>query len=484
MLSPALNRAVPGLAEALDADAMAPRLQSILADGWQLEWCTPGRAVVIPGDGVRLAYKLGLRQSASGRTTERLVAGRLFLATESADHWLTHEVLPLATRVAGRDDLRAFRTLGDLVRPLRLVLHSFPVDPDRPGLLAATDPNGMTSILGKALAGSVDGLAPVACRPEVVGYDRDRCVLRYEVLWRVGATGRTLKQVLYGRVYADERGALVGPAVDAVRAHTERSGENPSMVVPRFRGYLPEHRMVLLDAIPGAAQLKPLIREWAADTGRRAAVDEVLATCARMTASLHDVPTAAGALRTLRTEHDAVQTGIAAIAGLAPALADSLASGLDSLAEAMDQEPLLPAFGHGDFTPGRFLFDGPLVGMVHFDAACVAEPALDLGQLTAHMAATVAKAHVAGGGSVAAEAQEPGRNFMTGYARCAGIVDVTALTTRTAAYRRLSLARMALDGFLHLKPARALLAQRLLDHELQAAEVPIPKQLANIAGHR
>ncbi|MDQ1720430.1 MAG: ATP-binding cassette, subfamily bacterial, partial [Pseudonocardiales bacterium] len=194
LLSPALNRAVPGLAEALDADAMAPRLQGMLADGWQLDWCTPGRPIVRPGEGVCLRYKLGLRELDSGRSVEHLVGGRLFPAIETAEYWLRQRVLPLAGQIDGRVDLKAFRTLGDAVLPLRLVLHVFPVDPDRPGLLAATDPDGLGRSFAQALGDSADGLTLASCRSEVVRYDRDRCVLRYEVLWRLGwATDRTLK---------------------------------------------------------------------------------------------------------------------------------------------------------------------------------------------------------------------------------------------------------------------------------------------------
>ncbi|MDT4899488.1 MAG: ATP-binding cassette, subfamily bacterial, partial [Pseudonocardiales bacterium] len=112
MLSPALNRAVPGLAEALDAEAMVPRLQGMLADGWQLEWCTPGHAIVRPGEGVCVRYQLGLREPGSGRSVEHLVGGRLFPAAESAEHWLEQRVLPLAGQVAGREDLTSFGKLG------------------------------------------------------------------------------------------------------------------------------------------------------------------------------------------------------------------------------------------------------------------------------------------------------------------------------------------------------------------------------------
>ncbi|HET6859548.1 MAG TPA: ABC transporter ATP-binding protein, partial [Streptomyces sp.] len=49
--SPALTHTLPGLAEALTAPAMAPRLQSMLADDWELLVCSPGKPFVEPGNG-------------------------------------------------------------------------------------------------------------------------------------------------------------------------------------------------------------------------------------------------------------------------------------------------------------------------------------------------------------------------------------------------------------------------------------------------
>jgi ABC-type multidrug transport system fused ATPase/permease subunit len=467
MLSPALNRAVPGLAEALDADAMAPRLQGMLADGWQLDWCTPGHAIVRPGEGVCVRYQLGLREAGSGRSIEHLVGARLFPAAESAEHWLEQRVLPLAGQVTGREDLTAFHKLGDAVWPLRLVLHAFPVDPDRPGLLAATDPGELGRSFAQVLGDSTGGLTLAACRPEVVRYDRSRCVLRYEVLWRLGVTGRTVKQVVYGKVYDDEQGARVGPAVEAVRAHLlQGAGRTRPFLIPRFRGYLPEQRIVLLDAIPGAPQLSPLIRSWVADAGRRQGLDDVLSSCAQIAANLHEVAMV-GPLRTLPGEREAAQAEITAIAALAPALAESLMSGLDSLDAVAEQDALLPAFGHGDLSPGQFLFDGPLSGLVDFDATCVAEPALDLGQFTGHLAVTASKAYAAAGRDSAEDVRQLSQRFLTEYRHAAGVGDGSSLLNRTAAYRRVSLTRTAIHSWRQLKPARVLTAQRLLEQELR-----------------
>ncbi|MGH8860347.1 MAG: ABC transporter transmembrane domain-containing protein [Jatrophihabitantaceae bacterium] len=471
MLSPALTRAVPGLAEALDADAMAPRLQGMLGPDWQLDWCTPGRAIVCPGEGVSLRYQLGLRQLSTGRTVERLVGGRLFASGELAARWLAHRVLPLAEQVDRREDLTAFGALGLLVEALRLVLHAFPVDPDRPGLLAATDPDALAHTLVETLGTAGEGLSLVECRPDVVHYDRYRCVLRYEVRWRLGATDRTLKQVVFGKVYADDHGTTVRPAIEAVLAHAQHGGAR-AFLVPRFRGYLPEPRLALLDAIPGTPRLTRLVRERIADAARDGAAGDALASCGQITATWHDIPADIGAsVRSLRTEYDAACAEVAEIASLAPALAESLSGALVAVAGLRDDEPLPAVFAHGDLTPGQFLFDGPLRGLVDFDTTCRAEPALDLGRFTAHLAVSAGKAQTAARRADAGQTADLTSAFLSEYLHAAGVRDTAGWLVRTAAYRRVSLVRLAAMSWRQLKPARVRVAELLMDEDAMDAAV-------------
>jgi hypothetical protein len=406
------------------------------------------------------------------------VAGRLFPAAEAAEDWLAHCVMPLAEHVSGREDVAAFHRLCDVVSPLRLVLYAFPIDPDRPGLLGATEPAQLRKRIAEIAGDTADGLSLQDCRTEVVRYDPERCVLRYEARWLLGHTGRTLKQVLYGKVYSGDEGARVGPAVSAVRAHAlSGAGGSRPFLVPRFRGYLPDLRLVLLDALPGTPQVTPLIREWTAGgdltAAGRLAIDRALSTCAGITSALHDVVVAEGPPRTLRTEVQVLQSDITAIAPLAPALAASLVSRLEVVIPETKDAPLPPAFGHGDLTPGQFLFDGPLSGLVDFDTTCVAEAALDLGQFTGHLAVTTRKAAAAAGRS-ADHGFDPARAFFDEYVRAAGITDEAMLLSRVAAYRTVTLARIAVDSWRQLKPARVHVAQELL-HESAAVGAGRPR---------
>ncbi len=304
--------------------------------------------------------------------------------------------MPLARAVEGREDVAVFAQVADCVRPLHLVLHAFPLDPELPGLAAATDPRRMAGLLEPALPSSLKGLTLQDCSAEVVRYVAGhRCVLRYELLWRLEPSRRTVKQVLYGKAYADERGALIGPTVTAFREHvrTRRGGSFP-FLLPRFEGYLPDLRLALLEALPGTPLLPTLVREHVADgpplTSRPLTAETAVRACARIAAALHasTVPDSAipgGHPRTLTGEVVRLRAEVEAVAPWAPALARTVHARLDDAAAAAREEPLPFGPAHGDLTPSEVLFDGPISSLFDLDAACVAEPALDVGGFLAHL---------------------------------------------------------------------------------------------------
>jgi ABC-type multidrug transport system fused ATPase/permease subunit len=449
--SPSLTRAFPGLAEALTGSAMAPRLQRMLAGDWELLACSPGKPFVEPGEGASLQYRLQLRRRRGDDSVEHLVAGRLFPTVETAERWLAR-VHPLADRLDGRDDLRAFARPALLVRELRLVLHAFPLDPGLPGLVLATDPAELVTMLGPVLTSAVPGLILRDCRTEVVRYRRGRCVLRYELAWHLQSTRRSLKQVLYGTVYGDDRGRIVGPVVTALRHPPDGTGAPLPFLVPRFQAYLPDLRLALLEAVPGSP-LRALLQSGGsnAPVGGPAPEEAVLAS-ARIAAALHRAAVPAAERRTLADEIERVRVAVDALAPLAPTLAASLHRHVRACDDLALDPPGPLATAHGDFTPSRVLFDGPTTSLVDFDTVCLAEPALDLGEFTAHLT-VAAPRHP----SPAQLAQNGGADLGGAFVReymhlSGGGADV--LPARVAAYRTLALARLALRSWCQLKPQR------------------------------
>jgi ABC-type transport system involved in cytochrome bd biosynthesis fused ATPase/permease subunit len=464
--SPALARALPGLTEALSSSAMAPRLQRMLARDWELLACSPGKALVEPGEGASLQYRLELRHRGAGQTVEHLVPARLFPTAEAAEEWLS-QVDVLADGLDGREDLRAFTSPAILVRELGLVLYAFPLDPELPGLVPATDPPELLEMLGPLLTSSVPGLLLQGCRTEVVRYGRGSCVLRYELAWRLQSSRRSLKQVLYGKVYEGGQGRLVGPALTALRQHVpDGSASSLPFRVPRFQAYLSDLRLALVEAVPGSPLLPSLVRARAGVAVPPAAagltLEGAVVACARIAAGLHRSSIPVGVPRTLAEEIDQVRAAVDDLAPMAPAIAASLHRHLGSIGDLDLESPGPLGVAHGDLEPTQILFDGPTTSLVDFDTVCLAEPALDLGQFTGHLAVAVRKAQDAAGG-----ARDGGEDlesaFLREYLLLSGSGDPDALLARVAAYRTVALARLAVRSWCQLKPQRLRPTLAVLD---------------------
>jgi ABC-type multidrug transport system fused ATPase/permease subunit len=464
--SPALRQALPGLAEAMTGSAMAPRVQQMVADTWELLACSPGKVCVTPGEGASLQYRLELRRRGGAETVEHMVAGRLFTTVRGAEQWLS-SIESLADQLEGRADLQAFARPSLLVRELGLVLHALPLDPGLPGLVLATDPAELVEMLGPVVTGAVPGLRLQGCAVEIVKYRQDGCVLRYELAWRLQPSGRGLKQVMYGRVYADGRGRLVGPAVTALRQLLhDGSGTSLPFLVPRFQAYLPDLRLALLDAVPGSSVLPALVRARAGGAVPPASggptVEGAVVACARIAAALHGSSIPVGPPRTLGEEIEQVRAAVGDLAPLAPAVAASLHRHLAAVGDLAGDPSGRLGVAHGDLGPSQVLFDGPTTSLVDFDAVCLAEPALDLGQFTAHLAVAVRRAGD-GTGASPNGGEDLAAVFLREYLRLSDSNGTDLLLGRVAAYRTVALARLAVRSWCQVKPERLRSTLALLD---------------------
>jgi aminoglycoside phosphotransferase (APT) family kinase protein len=154
----------------------------------------------------------------------------------------------------------------------------------------------------------------------------------------------------------------------------------------------------------------------------------------------------------LAGELDEARAALDGLAPLAPGLAASLHRSLrDVDGGALDQPGRLgPA--HGDFRPSQVLFDGPTTGLLGFDRACLAEPALDLGTFTAHLCAAVPP------GTDPQTATRTADRLVAlalrGYLEAGGAGDADALAARVADHRTVALVRLAVRRWCRFQPER------------------------------
>ena len=163
------------------------------------------------------------------------------------------------------------------------------------------------------------------------------------------------------------------------------------------------------------------------------------------------------------TRSTAARAAVDALAPLAPALAASLQRHLGAIDALGLDAPGPLGVAHGDFDPSQVLFDGPTTSLVDFDTVCLAEPALDLGQFTGHLAAAVRRSRRPRGRAPRRRRGPRGPRSSVSTCDASPRSDPDALLARVAAYRTVTLARLAVRSWCQLKPQRLRPVLALLD---------------------
>jgi hypothetical protein len=474
--SPEIATKLPGLASALRADYMGKRLQTWLLGsraGHVLAGCEPGKAYLEP-DACTVRYQLALRDQRTGRTRQAIVTGRLFATPRSCAAFVQEQLVPLAADVQEGAEAVPFTARVGILPELNMAVHLFPVDPDLPTLIHATDRRRMKEAL--RLTPGAEGVDVDDCRIEVAHYPRrGRCVLRFELQTR-GKDARELRdRALYGKVFMPAETPSDHSAVVALGKRLCEGG-SARFAIPRAAGFVPELRMVLLEEVPGAPRVARLIAARLDEStagheeplGLGRAVDE----CAAIAATVHASGIVHGRRRTLGDECDAVARELSMLRRVSPKLGALLDGAVRHVAaEGAPAEAMEPCFCHGDYTHAQVLFDGSASALIDFDNTCQAEPALDLGHFAAYLRLAARKAEMRKGINASGLGDALSRRFLDHYlAAGTPIVDGESLRRRLALYERLSLVRVAMHSWHQLKPGRVATALSVLEERgLQAA---------------
>ena len=280
LYSPIFQQKWPAVRTAFDAEAMRARLQQALfvtegaasaegADGtgdadYAIVYCKPGKAAYLNEGGCLVRYELRIEQTATGDTQASLLLARIFGSCSEAESYLATRLVPLAAEMAGRAEIAPFARPVALLEELNMVVSVFPIDGELPMLIAATDPGRALDLLQGAVPeeGS-NHFEASGCAVETGHYGRQhRCVLRYRLdgSWvdqegRDQSTSANRRQLVYGKVAADDRGKLVGMVVTALHRRLRHVHTSRHFRMPRILGYQPRLRLVLLEAIPGEPKI-------------------------------------------------------------------------------------------------------------------------------------------------------------------------------------------------------------------------------------
>lgn len=359
---PPADRALPGLAMALDGPTMARLLRGNLgsdtSDHVDVEACRPEYVRYKPATSCLIAYRLRVRL-ASDDVQEISAHVRLFAGDGARQAWARPSMQRLLER-AGRRHATLPGGGAVVVPEIGGLLQVFPVDRDLPQLVRAVARPKM----GRLVADLLRHESRVRVRVDTVRYRPGRkALLRYEVK-------DDARHTLYGKCYAS----------DLARHQLRLAFALASAGVPvaPALGTIDPLEMVVHAAVPGRpllelrdrAEYESSLRHVAGALGdlHQARVDGLTGVPGRYDAGL--VQRSAETLAVLLPEHGAWVRELAA-----------------GIAAELGTMPEKHAVVHGDFYDDQVLVGPDGVTLLDFDEARLGHPLVDVGNFLAHVSA-------------------------------------------------------------------------------------------------
>jgi hypothetical protein len=451
---------------------MRERLQEALlgrSDPWMIERCTAGKALYLPGKECKLRYELEIHRN--GEVRHVIIGARLFRDVATRDSYLRERLEPLAAATYGREELKPFAAPVAGLDSLPVAAYAFPIDPDLPTLIRASDPTEMLSVFRGALPEVLgEPLLLDACRAEPARYPRRRrCVLRYDVDGRSGTSRKPMRRTLFGKLGDDHP----GQAEAFLSELSERARAAPyPFRVPRLVAARPDLRLDVFEQIPGASRIGPLVKSRVLGTPSESAptaLEEAVEAAAGILSSLHSWDIKIDRRRTLDRDLIRLHVELGALNQASRKLGAQL---IEWTWEIVDKAalfaPMSPKLSHGDYTHDQILLDDEGGGLLDFDGLCLAEPALDLGQFCAYLRLACAKAELSAQTGRSGLGDELTDRFVCTYVAAAGIPRsaVPGLEGRIRVYEAVRLVRICVHSWQQLKPVRLATALSVLEREI------------------
>ena len=482
--SAALQHELPGLATALNEQAMRAHLQAALFGAapsrYTVARCIPGKATYSDSEGCRLQYQLEVKDATSGQSFLPLVNGRVFAHQQQCSEYFRERLAPLAELTRGRDELAPFLAPVAALEALAMTVAVFPIDGDMPALATATDRESVSAILSETLPELHEGgFSLDNLRIDLAQYARrGRCVLRYTLYGHQPGVALPWHQVIYGKLSADGSGATVGALSTALQQQAQHKPRAFQFALPHARGYRPDLHLVLLEALPGVPQLGQLLkmrlRGIDDDEEEGLALEDALTVAASIASTLHSAGIVFGPRRTLEHELATLHAEIGALLRLAPELGARLQRWLWRIeAYAEESDPLPYCLNHGNFKYTKLIFDGSDVGLVDLDGFCQAEPALDLGHFQAYLRIVAQKTQPMASFAPSAITDQLCAHFLAGYSAAAGdaLLDAERLRVRVSIYEALILLGAVVHSWQILKTSRIAHVLAVLEERMAALPV-------------
>jgi aminoglycoside phosphotransferase (APT) family kinase protein len=378
-MSPSLrtvtDAALPGIATALDLDALFAAMRDTSADIRDRLELIDGRAMDVqytPGVGAHVLWKLRVHDRSTGRTGRQLITARVFRSHAHLPPEPSELLAQYAELRRSRSMLREM-PLSKAWIPIPsagILVHAFPVDPDLPSLMTVGSPGAMKVALGRAWRAR--GARVRRVNVDTLSYTPGaRAAMRYEVLAEDRETALPELRHLVGKLDVRKSPARIFAGHWAVWRKTF----GKVAIAPPV-GYVAVARLSLQEFLTGTRL---------SDTAGEGEFIGRVRQTARAIAVVHGLQLPLLKQRTLEKEMQSIDRWSAVLAGLRPGQADRLARLGERLRAEMASRMRVTATIHADFHLANILSDDNGITLIDWDQVAHGDPMLDVGRFLASL---------------------------------------------------------------------------------------------------
>jgi len=364
------DESLPGLANLLDLDRFMLILRPHLeARGIKIVRGEISYIRYKPSTNCLAAYRLILAGAGSNSERETILYAKLFCEKDFKNAWLK-SASSNWVKIDDFDPVMALPTESAM-------LYFYPNDCLIDGLKILAQPKKMQRILYANYhnySSSEWRISDSKLKVTTVRYKPERrAVVRCDTKATRHDGGDKKKISIYCRFYGDERGRQ---AYDIQRALFEMLKGQRRVKVPMPIAYIPEKRLLIMEAVPG----QPLEKLLAGSD------QQAIERAAEALARLHEIRSLDLPVRDSQSAMSDLESTAEMIRAVAPESIDSVTSTLHKIKTGLLQvADASTTFVHGDFYYGQVLVHEEGAFIIDYDRSYLGDPLADLGNFCAHL---------------------------------------------------------------------------------------------------
>jgi hypothetical protein len=329
---------------------------------------------------LKVTYRVMIESNA-GSVQQRMLLGTLPVTPD----FLGPELLDCCRSAQGHPEVTPFERLACFVPEVQMGVYFFPVDPALPALIEATSADS-GQLVAPFIPELCDGMHIKETQAQPLNYKPGtRCVVRF-TLRLSGPGGQQRRRVVYGKFFADDRGAKLHQDMQTLWEIARVSG---CLRVPEPLGYDPQRRMLVMAEAPGERDLnlwvKLLEHEQPLPTGvDLERLERCMAVVARALAELHRSGIHPTETRSFQSELADQCRDLALMRSGDTELGREIERVVERLkVHALHNEPYVPC--HGGFRHKQLMGNDHHLTLLDWDGLTLAHPALDAATFIARL---------------------------------------------------------------------------------------------------